>query len=147
MKKLLTLGFTLIELLIVIAVLGVLAAGVLIAINPLDRVNSAKDSQVQKDITALANAAEQYGAVHEGRYPLNTATMLSSGELKIIPIPPRGYSSYAYVAASCDAIDCASFTLVGDLKSKKYTNDGYTVFRYDSALGKSCPWNGSSCQP
>ncbi|MBU4016638.1 prepilin-type N-terminal cleavage/methylation domain-containing protein, partial [Patescibacteria group bacterium] len=37
-------GFTLIELLIVIAVLGILATGVLIALDPIEQINRGRDS-------------------------------------------------------------------------------------------------------
>lgn len=54
-------GFTLIELLIVIAILGVLAAAVLVAINPAQKINSAKNARVRSDIAAFGAAAMLYG--------------------------------------------------------------------------------------
>ncbi len=135
-------GFTLIELLIVIAVLGVLAAGILIAIDPVDRINSANDSRVQKDVASMANAGEAYAATHNGNYATTAegmAALVSAGDLKVAPTAPNGYTAYAYAGSA------ASFTITGQLKSKKYT--GYTTFRYDSTTGRACAWSGSACQP
>ena len=50
-------GFTLIELLIVIAVIGVLAAALLVAINPLEQLNRAKDAGAKSDAVQLYRAA------------------------------------------------------------------------------------------
>jgi prepilin-type N-terminal cleavage/methylation domain-containing protein len=50
-------GFTLIELLIVIAIIGVLAASILVALNPAQRVASARNSRVRADLAALGTEA------------------------------------------------------------------------------------------
>lgn len=135
-------GFTLIELLIVIAVLGVLAAGLLIAVDPVDRINAANDSRAQKDVASIANAAEAYAATHNGSYPTTAEysanILVTNGDLKNIPIAPNGYT-YTYTGTA------SSFTMQGTLKSKKYT--GYGTFLYSSSTGKACPWNGTACQP
>ncbi|PJE68356.1 hypothetical protein COU94_02330, partial [Candidatus Shapirobacteria bacterium CG10_big_fil_rev_8_21_14_0_10_38_8] len=62
-------GFTLIELLIVIAILGVLASGVFIAINPLQKLQQARNAQRKMDLGSLANALEAYAISHNGQYP------------------------------------------------------------------------------
>jgi len=49
-------GFTLLKLLIVIAVLGLLAGIVLIAINPVEQLARTIDSNKKSDITSLAKA-------------------------------------------------------------------------------------------
>jgi len=136
-------GFTLIELLIVIAILGVLAAGVLFAIDPVDRINSANDSRAQKDVASISTAAESYAATHNGNYPTTAegiAILVTNGDLKVNPTAPTGYT-YTYTGTA------ASFTMTGTLKSKKYVSGSYTLFRYDSSTGKACAWSGSACQP
>ena len=62
-------SFTLIELLIVIAILGVLAAAVLVAINPGKRMGQARDAQRKNDLGQLKNALEAYNVVY-GAYPI-----------------------------------------------------------------------------
>lgn len=53
--KLFSKGFTLIELLIVIAIIGILAAGITIAINPAQKINAAKNARVKSDLAQIAN--------------------------------------------------------------------------------------------
>jgi prepilin-type N-terminal cleavage/methylation domain-containing protein len=53
-------GFTLVELLIVIALLGVLAAAVLAAINPLEQANRARDTRMRSDASQLLAALDRY---------------------------------------------------------------------------------------
>jgi prepilin-type N-terminal cleavage/methylation domain-containing protein len=78
-------GFTLIELLVVIAVLGVLAAVLVAAINPMAKINSAKDAAVRSAIGQLANAISAYYTGQSGAtYPLTLAAMVPS-ELKTTP--------------------------------------------------------------
>lgn len=151
-------GFTLLELLVVIAILGVLAAGLLVAIDPVDRIRSANDSQVQKDVASIANAAEAYAATHDGLYPYVKANLTASGDLKVLPTAPTGYTAYpeATVPSGCTAegdTDCTSFIVVGTLKSKKFktgTGGPFYNFTYSSLTGKACPMNTANppvCQP
>lgn len=53
----------------VIAVLGVLAAGVFTAINPLKRIQDARNVQRKMDLGQIANALEAYFTSHLGKYP------------------------------------------------------------------------------
>lgn len=82
-------SFTLVEVLIIIAIMGVLAAGVLAAVNPLKGINKSKDSKIKSDISQIAGAMQAYytntaisGASH---YPAAIAELVESGELKTEP--------------------------------------------------------------
>ena len=55
-----SLGFTLVELLIVVALLGVLAAAVLAAINPLEQANRARDTRMRSDASQMLAAHDRY---------------------------------------------------------------------------------------
>lgn len=68
MKKLQR-GFTLIELLVVIGIIGILAAIVLVAVNPGRQFAQARDTQRRADLYALTNGIYQYAAEHNGRLP------------------------------------------------------------------------------
>lgn len=93
-NKLSSKGFTLIELLIVIAILGVLAAGILIAIDPVEQLARGRDSGRKASIGQLGRATQAYYTAHvesTNPYPLaagwNT-TLLNSGEIKVFPNHP-----------------------------------------------------------
>lgn len=58
--KLLQRGFTLIELLIVIALIGVLAVGILAAINPLEQGRRGDDAKYKNTMAELAGAVQRF---------------------------------------------------------------------------------------
>ena len=65
-------GFTLIELLIVIALIGILAAAAYVAVDPVERIQDARDAQRWSDVTAVLDAILKYN-VDYGAYPGDTA--------------------------------------------------------------------------
>jgi len=89
-------GFTLIELLIVIAILGILAAAVLVAVNPGKRQKQARDAARKNDIGQLATALQAfYTTPGQGTYPAGLTALTASGDLKQIPTDPIG-GVYSY---------------------------------------------------
>lgn len=72
-------GFTLIEILIVIVIIGVMAAVVLIAINPRRIQDETRFSQAKEHLSLLNNAMESYVIVHGGRYPDDVDRGIPSG--------------------------------------------------------------------
>jgi len=62
-------GFTLIEILVVIGIIAILAAVVLIAINPARQFAQANDSQRSANLNAILNAVGQYVADNKGNFP------------------------------------------------------------------------------
>lgn len=63
-------GFTLIELLIVIAILTVLFAITIVAVNPVRQFSQANNAQRRSDINALINGIYQYAADNRGALPV-----------------------------------------------------------------------------
>lgn len=90
LSKKLSKGFTLIELLIVIAVLGVLAAVVLVAIDPVEQLARGRDAGRKSSVTELGRALQAF-FTNNNAYPAavgwNT-TLLSSGDIKVFPNQP-----------------------------------------------------------
>ena len=64
-------GFTLIEVLVVIGIIAILAAVVLIAINPSRQFRQARDTQRVTNLNAMLSAVGQYVADNKGAIPGN----------------------------------------------------------------------------
>jgi len=104
-------GFTLIELLIVIAILGILAAAVLVAVNPAKRQRQARDSARKNDIGQMATALQAYYTTPGlGKYPASLATLTTTGDLKMEPKDPTG-GTYSYTFNSASAESWLWYTL------------------------------------
>ena len=132
-------GFTLVELLVVIAIVSILAAAVIIGIDPTDKINAANDSKVQNDIAAIATGGVTYSTGKNGFFAAAVSDLVTAGDLKFSPSAPGGYSAYAYTAApaACTAgTTCTSFTITGQLKAKKWGTN--LVQKFESATGKTC---------
>jgi prepilin-type N-terminal cleavage/methylation domain-containing protein len=96
-------GFTLLEILLVIAAIGILAAIVLVAINPNRQISLVRNATRRSDINTIYKALEQY-LIDTGRYPLivNTnncvdITKLVPDYLPAIPSDPTGGTYQVYI--------------------------------------------------
>jgi prepilin-type N-terminal cleavage/methylation domain-containing protein len=90
-------GFTLIELLIVIAILGVLAVVVLVAINPVQQLARTRDAGRKSSVSQIGHAVAAYYTSRNGTYPAQAtwgSDLTTSGELSSLP------SSIAYTAGT-----------------------------------------------
>ncbi len=114
-------GFTLIELLIVIAILGILAAAVLIAINPTKRTGQARDAGRKNDIASIVTEVQAYYTTPgQGVYPSRDAgvscsttiggltVLTTSGGLKQVPTDPKSGYNYCYATALVSSVGEAS---------------------------------------
>lgn len=68
-------GFTLIEILVVIAILAVLLAITIVAINPARQFGQANDTKRRSDTTAILDAIDQYSAGNSGNLPTDITSM------------------------------------------------------------------------
>ncbi|HRN96580.1 MAG TPA: prepilin-type N-terminal cleavage/methylation domain-containing protein [Candidatus Levybacteria bacterium] len=149
-------GFTLVELLVVIAVLGVLAAGVLVAINPLEQFARGSDTGRKSSITELGRATVAYYTA-QGQYFATsnswiTTNLKSTGEVKITPnnTYPTGIgcntaanreNNYCYatatVAGNIEAIVYARLESGSDRARAGCTTAQGVYFVYSTLLGQA----------
>jgi type IV pilus assembly protein PilA len=67
-------GFTLMEILVVIGIIAILAAIVVVAINPSRQFAQARNSQRESNVSTILNAIGQNIADHKGTFTCNTGT-------------------------------------------------------------------------
>ncbi len=67
-------GFTLIELLLVIGIIAILAAVVIVAINPTKQLGDARNAQRRSDVATILNAVYQYALDNNGNIPSTIQT-------------------------------------------------------------------------
>jgi prepilin-type N-terminal cleavage/methylation domain-containing protein len=67
-------GFTLLEILLVIAAIGILAAIVLVAVNPNRQIEAARQAKRITDINTITKAIQQYSIDNNGQYPAGIET-------------------------------------------------------------------------
>lgn len=154
-------GFTLIELLIVIAVLGVLAAAILIAIDPVEQLARGRDGGRKNTVSETGRAFETYYTANSV-YPAASGwdgTLVNFGDIRVAPTDPGGTlanCATAGTAASTDSKLCyrlntglTDFVVYSHMESKSEQRKGAcagtaanTWYVYSSYAGKA----GVVCQ-
>lgn len=74
-------GFTLIEILIVIGIIAVLAAIVLVAVNPAKQFAEANDAQRASNVNAILNAIGQFTVDSKGTLPGTVPTKANKADI------------------------------------------------------------------
>ncbi|MDB5259019.1 MAG: hypothetical protein JWO73_227 [Candidatus Taylorbacteria bacterium] len=129
-------GFTLIEVLIVIGIIAVLAAVVLVAVNPARQFKLARDAQRTSNVNAILNTVGQNMAEHHGLFvcgadtsptaiPLTSTMIRSTGGFDLARCVVPAYISILPIDPTADG---AHFTTMTDYDT------GYVI--YSDAQGR-----------
>ncbi|KKR30712.1 MAG: hypothetical protein UT61_C0003G0040 [Candidatus Woesebacteria bacterium GW2011_GWA1_39_8] len=144
-------GFTLIELLIVIAILGVLAVVVLVAINPVQQLARARDAGRIDTVAQLGRAVQAYYTTNSGVYPVDFTELTTSGEIAQVPGEVTNSLTSLCTTATgtvqngwCYESDTDSFILWSNLESDQNLNMG-TCTTADGAYTSYLSLAGRSC--
>ncbi|MEK7070393.1 MAG: type II secretion system protein [Patescibacteria group bacterium] len=117
-------GFTLVELLIVIAILGILAVGLLISLDPVEQTKRADDTTVQQSAVDVKNAIDRYYAGHLA-YPWCATSNADSGCATWVGTgcTANGSSAmYTTTGTSCGETILAALITSGELKTSPPQN-------------------------
>lgn len=142
-------GFTLIELLIVIAIIGILASIVLVAVDPAKRLKDARDSRRFAEVNGLLNAILNYQVDNQGALPsaITSATTVQLGTGTTgCDLNPNGCDALTHIglntpAACVDLTSSLVDTYIGqipvDPKGSDATGTPFTSARTGYYLQKS----------
>lgn len=152
-------GFTLIELLIVIAILGILAAAIMVAINPGQRIAAARNSRVRSDLAALGSAANIFntdsglnaGCTGGGSYPSAFNQAVCGATYPAAPVPPTGAYALERTPGTCapnTATPCTAISVEAPAYSDG-TIDASTnnMWCWRSATGTIIQTTAAGCAP
>ena len=108
-------GFTLVELLIVIAILGILAVGLLIALDPVEQTRRATDATVLRSASDVKGAIERY---YTGKlyFPWCTSASPAGGCTTIASCPAASATAYLLNTA-CGTAVLTELVNTGELKT------------------------------
>ncbi len=132
-------GFTLIELLIVIGILGILAAGLLAALDPLDQVKRGRDSNRRQVATEFTNSLNRYYSV-VGSFPWGTAgtgiaDIRSLTTTVVATLTAAGELKQTFVGAIPASVGGGTGAI--SLNMVTNTTDVYTCFQPEARNGRS----------
>lgn len=144
-------GFTLIELLIVMAILGVLAVVVLVAINPVQQLARTRDAGRKSGVGQVGRAMTAYYTAHGGSYITESSSwisvLVSSGELSTVPgAINAGVSGYTACAdniqsnwcydSNASLSDAVIYTVLESQSESSKCSSGLPVFAWSTADGR-----------
>ena len=104
-------GFTLIELLIVITIIATLAVTVFVALNPAQRLKSAKDAHRTSDVDTILTAIHTYIIDNGGNFPAGLSSGMSETQISGV----AAGSGCGVTNSYCNITNTACVNLAGPL--------------------------------
>lgn len=134
-------GFTLMELLIVIGVLGILAAGLLAAIDPFEQLKKARDSNYRSGAIEFLQSLQRYYANH-GYFPWRAsgtacATDNSATLAPTTPVASLAAATVKVGSTQDTAIKTCIDDLIADGELKTTFSQGLNTTLYLSSWAKT----------
>ena len=126
-------GFTLIELLIVIAIIGILAAGILTVLNPLTQLQKARDAGRKSDLSQIQRALEIYYNDNNSYPAALTFGAPWTPYMVNVPQDPSADRTYAYAL-----IDANTYRMYVSLERGGNDPQACTVIPCGNSTGLSC---------
>ena len=116
-------GFTLIELLLVIGIIAILAAVVIVAINPTKQLGDARNAQRRSDVKTIIDAVYQYAIDKNGNIPASITTTAT-------PICKSGMPVNCQFGINLNALTGSYIVAIpSDPQSSTATGTNYTIFK------------------
>lgn len=122
-------GFTLIELLVVLGILGILAAALLAAINPVEQLNKAQDASLEQIATEFVNANARYYTTTNAFPWYSTANGGANCD--------NGTTSLSAIALSSLSTCVTTLVSSGELKSSFSTTANLNQLSVTNAAGST----------
>ena len=126
-------GFTLIELLLVIGIIAILAAVVIVAINPTKQLGDARNAQRRSDVNTILNAVYQYSINNNGNLPSTITTTTTAICRSGVNVTCTGLINLNMLTGSY---------LVGipaDPQSSTATSTNYTIVKANNRVTVAAP--------
>lgn len=120
-----TYGFTLIELLIVIAIIGIIAGVVFVALDPGKRFSEARNSTRWSDIGEIMNAVKVNQVDNKGPYLASITALTNGTYYKIGTCGASGGTCTAHATATC--VDLTGLVTAGYLGKVPFDPNGGTA--------------------
>lgn len=127
-------GFTLIELLLVIGIIAILAAIVIVAINPTRQLGQARNAQRNSDVNTMLNAIWQYAIDNDGSMPREYADQTPTVDATADSVDST-WRMLGGATSGCDTVGtptgatnhCGSLTISADCLNLRSLSGTYVV--------------------
>ena len=121
-------GFTLIELIVTVAIIGILAAGALAAINPKARIDEANEATAKRNVLNVGSAMEACFAKNQGDWTkCDSWTELQTGNFIRNTMTSVAIGSTATTTDDCTAGKCCSWSANGTVCYWYYSSSSGSV--------------------